>query len=141
MTVPFLDLGRQYETIKDDIDRVMHEVVTKGQFILGPHVKAFEAEFADYCRARHAVGVASGTDAIRLALEALAIGPGAEVITSTFTFMPTAEMISPSSRTRPRRSAPSTTGNARVASATSDASASSRRRISAPSAMRAWSRP
>src|SRR5438477_4452003 len=94
MTIPFLDLGRQYASIKDDVDRVMREVVTAGQFILGPNVKAFEAEFADYCRTRHAIGVASGTDAIRLALEALAIGPGAEVITSPFTFMATAEMIS-----------------------------------------------
>jgi len=93
-TVPFLDLGRQYLSIKDEIDRALGEVLASGQFILGRNVREFEREFAAYCGTGDAIGVASGTDAIRLALEALEIGRGDEVITSPFTFIATAEMIS-----------------------------------------------
>ena len=94
MSVPFLDLKRQYRAIATEIDAAIREVVESGQFILGPHVKALESELAAYCGARHGIGVASGTDALLLALEALGIGPGDEVITSPFTFVATAEMVS-----------------------------------------------
>jgi dTDP-4-amino-4,6-dideoxygalactose transaminase len=94
MTVPFLDLVRQYSTISTEIDDAVRGVIRSGQFILGPNVKALEAEMAKYCGAAHAVGLASGTDALRLALEAIGIQPGDEVITSPFTFIATAEMIS-----------------------------------------------
>ncbi|MBI3637913.1 MAG: DegT/DnrJ/EryC1/StrS family aminotransferase [Candidatus Rokubacteria bacterium] len=94
MTVPFLDLGRQYQALGKELDQAIREVMETGYFILGPNVKALEEEFAAYCRAPHGVGVASGTDALLLALEALGIGPGDEVVTTPFTFVATAEMIS-----------------------------------------------
>ena len=94
MKVPLIDLPREYHTIAPEIDRAIHDVVTGGQFILGPEVKAFEKEFAAYCGAEHAIGVASGTDALRLALEALGVGPGDEVIVPAFTFVATAEVVS-----------------------------------------------
>lgn len=94
MQVPFIDLSRQHRALADEIDRALHEVLEHGQFILGPQVKAFEGEFAAYCQTREAVAVASGTDAIRLALEALGVGRGGEVITTPFTFMSTAGMVS-----------------------------------------------
>ena len=94
MNVPFVDLCRQYDAIKEEIDEAISGVVRGGQFILGPNVAAFESEMAAYCCASHAVGVGSGTDALRIALEALDIGPGAEVITTPFTFVATAEAIS-----------------------------------------------
>ena len=94
MTIPFLDLVRQYETIRDEIDAAVLAVIRSGHFILGEHGGAFEEEFAAYARTAHAVAVGSGTDALRLALEALGIGPGDEVITTPFTFIATAEMVS-----------------------------------------------
>ena len=94
MKVPFLDLKWQYRSIAPEIDAAVRGVIENGQFILGPEVKALEGEMAGFCRARHGVGVASGTDALRLALEALGIGDGDEVITTPFTFVATAEMIS-----------------------------------------------
>jgi dTDP-4-amino-4,6-dideoxygalactose transaminase len=92
--VPFIDLVREYGTIKDEIDHAMRRVVESGQFILGPEVAAFEREMAAYCGAAHAIGVASGTDALRLALEVVDVRAGDEVITSPFTFVATAEMVS-----------------------------------------------
>lgn len=94
MSVPFVDLVRQYRMIAEEIDRAIHGILVGGQFILGPNVEAFERELAGYCEVSHGIGVASGTDAIRLALEAVGVGPGSEVITSPFTFIATAEMIS-----------------------------------------------
>jgi dTDP-4-amino-4,6-dideoxygalactose transaminase len=94
VTIPFIDLVRQYSTIKTEIDESIQAVLLSGQFILGKQVSAFETEIAAYTGAEHAVGVASGTDALRLALEAVGIGPGDEVITSAFTFIATAEVIS-----------------------------------------------
>jgi dTDP-4-amino-4,6-dideoxygalactose transaminase len=93
VNVPFVDLRRQYATIKDEIDQAIAEVVGSGRFILGPQVVALEAEMATYCGVAHAVGVGSGTDALRLALQALDIGPGDEVITSPFTFVASAETV------------------------------------------------
>lgn len=93
MNVPVLDLKRQYVTIKDEIDAAILDVVASVQFILGPHVKAFEDAAADYCGVKHAIGVASGTDALLLSLKALDIGPGDGVILPSFTFFATAGVI------------------------------------------------
>lgn len=89
MTVPFLDLGAAYRELKDEIDVAVHRVLDSGTYILGPEVEAFEAEWADYCDAGHAVGVASGLDALVLALRAVDVGPGDEVIVPSNTFIAT----------------------------------------------------
>ena len=94
MTIPLVDLKDQYDSIKGEIDEAIRQVMESGQFILGPEVKAFEEEMAAYCGTKFAVGVASGTDALRLALLACGIRDGDEVITSPFTFIATAEAIS-----------------------------------------------
>lgn len=94
MKVPFLDLKTQYESIKDEIDTAIGQVVEKTAFAGGPFVKKFEEEFADYCGCKHAAGVNSGTSAIWLALTGLGIGKGDEVITVPNTFIATAEAIS-----------------------------------------------
>jgi dTDP-4-amino-4,6-dideoxygalactose transaminase len=93
-TVPVLDLKAQYQSIKDEIDEAVLGVMDSGYFVLGPNVKALEAEVAEYVGCQHGVGVASGTDALRLSLEALDVGPGDEVITTPFTFVATANTIS-----------------------------------------------
>ncbi|MBI3088206.1 MAG: DegT/DnrJ/EryC1/StrS family aminotransferase [Candidatus Omnitrophica bacterium] len=93
MTIPLIDLVAQYQGIKPEIDAAIHQVVSRGQFILGPEVEAFEQELAAYCGAAHAVGVASGTDALELTLRACGIGPGDEVITAAFSFIASAEAI------------------------------------------------
>jgi dTDP-4-amino-4,6-dideoxygalactose transaminase len=94
MKVSMLDLVAQYAKIKEEIDRAIAEVIESGQFILGPQVKALEQEMASYCQCPYAIGVASGTDALHLALRACGIGEGDGVITSPFTFIATAEAIS-----------------------------------------------
>jgi dTDP-4-amino-4,6-dideoxygalactose transaminase len=91
--VPFIDLRRQYSIIGAEIERAVSAVLAGGQYILGPEVHAFEAELARYCGAAHGIGVASGTDALRLALEAVGVGPGDEVIVPAFTFVATAEVV------------------------------------------------
>ena len=91
--VPFIDLRRQYRVIGAEIERAVSAVFAGGQYILGPEVHAFETELARYCGAAHGIGVASGTDALRLALEAVDVGPGDEVIVPTFTFVATAEVV------------------------------------------------
>lgn len=93
MRIPLVDLRAQYGSIKDEIDAAIYRVLEHGQFILGPEVKAFEEEMAAYCGTKFAVGVASGTDALHLALLACGIKPGDEVITTPFTFIATAESI------------------------------------------------
>ena len=94
MNIPMVDLKGQYGALKEEIDRTLVDVLESSQFILGPNVRALEEEIAAYCGVRHAVGVASGTDALHLALRAAGIGEGDEVITSPFTFIATAEAIS-----------------------------------------------
>lgn len=91
--IPFVDLKAQYSGIKQEIDEAMSRVFDKCQFVLGDEVEAFEAEFAAYCQAKHAVGVNSGTSALHLALLAAGIKPGDEVITASFTFVATAAAI------------------------------------------------
>ena len=91
--IPVCDLQQQYLHLKEEIDAAMQEVATSGHFILGPQVKAFEQEMADYCGCQYAIGVGSGTDALHLSLLALGIGPGDEVITTPFTFIATTEAI------------------------------------------------
>jgi len=93
MKIPLTDLKAQYNSIKDEIDTAMHRVVQSGQFILGTEVKAFEEDMAAYCGTKFAVGVASGTDALHLALLACGIKSDDEVITTPFTFIATAESI------------------------------------------------
>jgi dTDP-4-amino-4,6-dideoxygalactose transaminase len=93
MKVGFYGHVRQYHGIKQQIDAKIAEVLESGEFVMGPMLKRFEKEFADYCGMKHAVGVNSGTDAIWLPLFALGIGPGDECITTTNTFFATAEAI------------------------------------------------
>lgn len=93
MKIPMVDLKAQYDAIKDEIDGAISKVIDSTQFILGPEVAAFESEMAAYCETKLAVGVASGTEALQLALLACGIQPGDEVITSPFTFIATAEAI------------------------------------------------
>ncbi|MFQ5771698.1 MAG: DegT/DnrJ/EryC1/StrS family aminotransferase, partial [bacterium] len=91
--IPQADLKAQYETIKEEVMQAMTEVIESTQFVRGKAVKEFEQAFARYCDTTYAVGVGNGTDALLLALRALGIGPGDEVITVPFTFTATAEAI------------------------------------------------
>jgi len=91
--VPLLDLKAQYAQIRDEVIPIIESVCASQQFILGEHVRALEAEIARYCGASVGIGVSSGTDALLLALMALEIGPGDEVITSPYTFFATAGTI------------------------------------------------
>jgi dTDP-4-amino-4,6-dideoxygalactose transaminase len=91
--IPMVDLKIQYLQIKDEIDSGILTALDKTQFILGPNVSSFEKEAAAYLGVGHAVSVASGTDALHLALAVAGIGPGDEVITTPFTFIATAEAI------------------------------------------------
>ncbi|TAM86013.1 DegT/DnrJ/EryC1/StrS family aminotransferase [bacterium] len=91
--IPILDLTVQYRALKPEIDAVVADVFAHGHFINGPHVHAFEAEIAAYLNVPYAVALNSGTDALHLALRALDIGPGDEVITTPFTFAATTEAI------------------------------------------------
>ncbi len=93
MQIPMVDLKGQLQAIRKEIDAELGAALDDTRFILGPNVQALEEEFAAYCGSRYAVGVASGTDALHLALKAAGIGPGDEVITSPFTFIATAEAI------------------------------------------------
>ncbi|MEG4270435.1 MULTISPECIES: DegT/DnrJ/EryC1/StrS family aminotransferase [unclassified Microcoleus] len=92
--VPPLDLTRQYAQIGDEITAAVQKVLASGGYVGGPAVKSFEREFADYIGVSECVGCNSGTDALILALRALKIGPGDEVITTPFTFFASAETIS-----------------------------------------------
>ena len=91
--IPLVDLRAQYESIREEIDAAVRQVIQSGTFILGPEVGALEAAIADYTGTAHAVGVASGTDALILALRALDVGPGDEVILPAFTFFATATAV------------------------------------------------
>jgi dTDP-4-amino-4,6-dideoxygalactose transaminase len=92
--VPFLDLGAEFAELAPRWHAALADIGARGAFILGSNVQAFEQEAAAYVGAAHATGVANGTDALVLALRALGIGPGDEVITTPFTFFASAEAIS-----------------------------------------------
>ena len=89
MKIPFLDLHAAYLELKEDIDAAIARVLDSGWYILGPEVETFEAEWAQYCEAKYAVGVANGLDALTLALRALDVGPGDEVIVPSNTYIAT----------------------------------------------------
>jgi len=91
--IPMVNLKAQYADIKDEIEQGIAETIENCSFILGPNVQAFEKEAAQYLGVKHAIGCASGTDALHLALQAEGITEGDEVITSAFTFIATAEAI------------------------------------------------
>jgi len=92
-TVPFLDLGSMHAEVRDELDACWRRAVDGSDFIGGAEVTAFESAFAEYCDRSHAVGVANGTDALALALAALGVGPGDEVVVPTNTFVATAEAV------------------------------------------------
>jgi dTDP-4-amino-4,6-dideoxygalactose transaminase len=91
--IAMLDLRLQHAPIRAELDRALQRVVDAEQFILGPEVAALEEELAAYCGVRHAVGVSSGTDALLVALMALGVGPGDEVVTTPYTFVATVNCI------------------------------------------------
>ncbi|QKG85690.1 DegT/DnrJ/EryC1/StrS family aminotransferase [Kroppenstedtia pulmonis] len=92
--IPLFNIADQYERLRQEIQEAVEQVLSGGQYILGPEVEAFEQGVADYAGVRYGIGVANGTDALLLALEAAGVGPGDEVITTPFTFFATAEAIS-----------------------------------------------
>jgi dTDP-4-amino-4,6-dideoxygalactose transaminase len=91
--IPYLDLKGQYNTIKDELNEAALRVLASTHYVLGEEVAAFEREFADYAQTSHAIGVNSGTSALHLALLAVGVQPGDEVITVPFTFIATASAI------------------------------------------------
>ena len=94
MQIPMVDLKIQYRELQAEIDRAVRDVLESTCFVMGPQCTAFEEEVAAYLGVNHAIGVASGTDALHLALRAAGLGPGDEVITTPFSFIATAEAIS-----------------------------------------------
>lgn len=93
MHIPFVDLKAQYETLKDEMTEAIRGVLNSAQFVGGEALASFERDFAAYCQVHYARGVANGTDALHLALRALGIGYGDEVITTAHTFIATAAAI------------------------------------------------
>jgi len=92
--IPLLDLKKQYESLSSELLRAFEEVMISGNYILGPEVSRLEQKISQSYKVKHAIGVANGTDALLLTLDALGIGPGDEVITTPFTFFATSEVIS-----------------------------------------------
>lgn len=95
MGVPLFDTSTALEPLGEELRGAVTGVLDSGRFILGPEVEAFEREMAAYCGASHAVGVANGTEAITIALRAMGVGPGDEVVVPSFTFYASAEAIPP----------------------------------------------
>lgn len=93
MRIPLVDLKKQYDSIKDEIDKAIKHIFEKGEFILGEEVRNLENEFSSFCNARFAIGVSSGTASLHLALLVCGVGSGDEVITVPHTFIATAEAI------------------------------------------------
>jgi dTDP-4-amino-4,6-dideoxygalactose transaminase len=94
MNIPFVDLKQQYESIKEEIDQSISEVIAQTAFVGGAYPRSFERAFANYCGVHHCIGVGNGTDALHITLQALGIGSGDEVITAANTFIATSEAIS-----------------------------------------------
>ena len=99
MGVPLFDPQTQLDPLRERIAEAVSGVLDDGRFILGPNVAAFEQEFASYLGSPHAIGVANGTEAITIALRALGVGPGDEVVVPSFTFYASAEAIPPTGAT------------------------------------------
>ncbi len=99
MTVPLFDTSTPLEGLHGELLAALERVVDSERYILGPEVQTFEREFATYCGCQHAVGVANGTDAITIALRALGVGPGDEVVVPSFSFYASAEAIPPTGAT------------------------------------------
>ncbi len=93
MSVPFVDLRRQYRSLEKQINAAVLDVLDSSKYMLGDYVRAFEQQMETYCGVRHAIGVNSGTDALLLALKACGVGPGDEVVTVAHSFFATAEAI------------------------------------------------
>lgn len=93
MAVPLIDFSRQYAYLKNDLEKAVLDALEQGRYILGPEVGQLEKETASLCRAKHAIGVASGTDALLVALRAVGVQPGDEVITTDFSFFATAGVV------------------------------------------------
>src|SRR5581483_3627787 len=93
MTIPLFDTETPLAPLKSRIAERVSEVLERGTFILGPELRAFEAEFAAYLGVRHVIEVANGTDAITIALRALGVGAGDEVVVPSFTFYASAEGV------------------------------------------------
>ena len=93
--IPLVDLKAQYRAIKAEIDAAVQRVLESSQFILGPEVAAFEQQFAAYCGVAHGIGVNSGTSALHLALLAVGVKQGDEVITVPFTFVKSCGLLLP----------------------------------------------
>src|SRR5215813_11485672 len=93
MKVPLLDLKEQNQALRPEIEAALGRVLDTNGFILGAEVAALENELADYCNAKHAIGCASGSDALLLALMALDVGPGDEVITTPYSFFATGGVV------------------------------------------------
>lgn len=91
--IPFIDLKAQYQALKPQIQERINRVLEHGQYIMGPEVKELEDKLADYVGVKHCIAASSGTDTLLIAMMALGIGPGDEVITTPFTFIATGEMI------------------------------------------------
>src|SRR5690242_7301010 len=88
-----VDLIGQYEKIKPEIDRALMDVISSSAYINGPEVKSFQAELEKYLNIKHVIPCANGTDALQIAMMALGLQPGDEVITASFTYVATAEVI------------------------------------------------
>ncbi len=99
MAVELFDTRTPLEPLRNEVKAAIERVVATGKYILGPEVSGLEAEFADYCGVRYGVGVANGTDAITIALRAMGVGPGDEVVVPSFTFYASAEAIPPTGAT------------------------------------------
>src|SRR5664279_137411 len=99
MAVPLFETAATLAPLRDELRAAIDQVLDSERFILGPEVQAFESELAAYAGAAHGVGVANGTDAITIALRAMGVGPGDEVVVPSFTFYATAEAIPPTGAT------------------------------------------
>ncbi len=99
MAVPLFDTAAPLAPLREELRAAVSRVLDSERYILGPEVKSFEEEFAAYCGAEHAIGVANGTDALTIALRAMGVGPGDEVVVPSFTFYASAEAIPPTGAT------------------------------------------
>ena len=93
MKIPFVDLKAQYESMKEEINRGISEVLSKSAFVGGPFLESFEKDFAAFCKVKHCIGVGNGTDALFIALKVLGVGPGDEVMVPANSFIATSEAV------------------------------------------------